>query len=172
MSLQDPVSPTASAPPELLRLHEYWRGRCAQADVPDRGDIDPVDMAFCLPHLAVIELEPDPFRPRYRLVGSRLVDLFGRELTGCYVDEVYRGSVRKEALAAYRQTAEGRQPLYSRRTLHGLFRSYSYDRLMLPLRRGGDRIEQILLGLYPTDRQLVTAEQWRVEEDVRNFTTL
>ncbi|WP_198154955.1 PAS domain-containing protein [Oceanibaculum pacificum] len=166
-----PNTPPGIHPDELARLYDYWASRCPEGDVPDRADIDPLDMTYCLGNLAIVEFE-EPFRPRYRLVGSNLVRLYGKELTGCYIDEAYTGAVRDEALAVYRQVARDRLANYTRRTLRGLFRSYSYDRLVLPLRRGGCRIEQALLAIYPADRKLVSAEQWQADEDARRFGAL
>jgi hypothetical protein len=70
------------------RLHGYWRSKIgAQGSVPRRSDIDPTELPDLLPNLMLLDVERDPLRFRYRLVGTRVVDFSYHDFTGTYLDE-------------------------------------------------------------------------------------
>jgi hypothetical protein len=72
----------------VQRLYEYWRAKAgAEGAVPRRGDIDPTELPDLLPNLMLLDVERDPLRFRYRLVGTRVVDFSYRDFTGTYLDE-------------------------------------------------------------------------------------
>lgn len=72
----------------VQRLHEYWRSKiAAQGSVPLRRDIDPIELPDLLPCLMLLDVERDPLRFRYRLVGTRVVDFSYHDFTGTYLDE-------------------------------------------------------------------------------------
>lgn len=76
------------------RLHEYWRSKAgADGSVPQRRDIDPTDLPDLLPNLMLVDVERDPLRFRYRLVGTRVVDFSYHDFTGTYLDEAGWGEV-------------------------------------------------------------------------------
>ena len=50
-----------------------------------------------------------PFRVRYRLVGTKLCELYGADPTGFYIDQLYTPGFRSHVLAAYRKTGDGWQ---------------------------------------------------------------
>jgi hypothetical protein len=67
--------------PILLALYSYWEAVRGGKDVPDRRDIDPVDMPrFILPHLALTEIHEDG-RLRVRLVGTEIARQHRRDTT-------------------------------------------------------------------------------------------
>ena len=58
--------------------------------MPARADIDPLDLAFCLGWICLVDVTGDAARPRFRfrLDGSRLTHLTGMDLTGRHADEL------------------------------------------------------------------------------------
>ena len=42
--------------PRLLRLHEYWREKCAGRQFPDRADLDPVDFPYILGYVTLVDV--------------------------------------------------------------------------------------------------------------------
>ncbi len=97
--------------PSITELHEYWQSRRAGRTMPGRADIDPADIRHLLPAIALVDIEAEPFRVRYRLVGTRLVQDFGRDYTGLYLDEL-RFDNPDELLALYRRAAEEKVPMF------------------------------------------------------------
>src|SRR6478752_6643287 len=92
------LAPTGAAP-SAVRSHEelfaYWaalrQGGLLRGRLPGRAHIDPGDFKRHLPHISLIELRGETRRYRMRLAGTGLYTLYGREITGCPLEEVYPG---------------------------------------------------------------------------------
>jgi len=157
------------AHPVLRRLHDYWsalpRGR---SGAPLRAAFDPAAIGFCLPHVGLAEIET-PFRVRYRLVGSALERLYGGPLAGRYVDELYTPALRAEVLAAYRRVIDGATSDYALPNLWLRAFGFGYHRLMLPLSRSGESVDLVVVAIYPADRGLRAAWQWRPSALLRGW---
>lgn len=133
--------------PILLAVAQYWAERCNGREFPDRADVDPLTMPRrILPHLGLVELSDGGRRGRYRLVGTEIVDRLGQDFTGRYVSEVMSSDYNLFMTSMFRAVFEYRAPLYSEsqfRCEHALSRT---RRLLLPLSRGSQRVDQILIG--------------------------
>ena len=134
------------APNELRQLYEHWAILKGQRLLPSRSDVDIGQLAFCVSNLAVASVEAQPFRVRYEFVGDALIQLYGEDLTGRYVDELYSAPVRAEALAAYRRVVATADPMFTRRIFDLLIKRFGYYRLMLPLAASGRRVDHVLVG--------------------------
>lgn len=62
-------------------LYDYWNGRRGEEAMPERGDIDPAAIRRILADSFVLALEPGE-QPRFRVAGTKVCELFGRELRG------------------------------------------------------------------------------------------
>lgn len=96
----------------VQRLYEYW---CAKAGpdgaVPRRRDIDPTELPGLLPNLMLLDVERNPLRFRYRLVGTRVVDFSYHDFTGTYLDEA--GWVEEKGFTrAYTDAVTEGKPAY------------------------------------------------------------
>ncbi len=56
--------------------------------LPERKSIDPLALVRALPHVFVIELEPESQRLRYRLAGEEVNGRYERSILGRYLDEI------------------------------------------------------------------------------------
>ncbi len=74
--------------PEQRQLFDYWLDKCSAEGLPGRRDISPADIPRLLPHVSLIDVLSDSSGFRYRLAGSRLRDIFDREVTGSVVSAV------------------------------------------------------------------------------------
>ncbi|MBI1773828.1 MAG: PAS domain-containing protein [Proteobacteria bacterium] len=157
------------APNELRQLYEHWATLKGQRLLPTRADVDISQLGFCIGHLAVAEIEDDPFRVRYEFVGDGLIQLYGEDLTGRYVDELYSAPVRAEALSAYRRVVGTAEPMFTRRVFDLLIKRFGYYRLMLPLASSGRGVDHVLVGIYPTDGRVKRAVEWRSVAEILNF---
>jgi hypothetical protein len=73
--------------PILKQLHTYWEGKRGARPAPTRAEIDPAEIVRLLPHVFLIDAVGVPPCFRYRLVGTGVVELTGRDLTGHFVDD-------------------------------------------------------------------------------------
>ncbi len=72
---------------EQTRLLKYWASKCGDAGLPERKDISPRGVFFCLAHLSVVQ-QLDDGEFCFRLTGSMLRDVFGAEVRGLPVSHV------------------------------------------------------------------------------------
>lgn len=146
--------------PQLAALYSYWRLKAETHELPRRRDIDPIDLRSCLGHLALVEVER-PFRLRYRLFGTKLAALYGADLTGCYLDQLFTPRLRAQVVARYRHVVETARPHYEQPSFRFFRRTLGYHRLLLPLTSDGSGVDLVLTGLYPSDPEIENAYQWR-----------
>ena len=81
-------------PAAAIRAHEelfgYWASLRGEAPVPARGRLDPRDMTRLLPTVSLTEvLKGEAIDYRIRLAGTALYGVYGREITGQRLGEVY-----------------------------------------------------------------------------------
>lgn len=80
--------------PMLMRLHDLWRRKHHDGDLPGRSDFDPVEMKDCLGHIFILEYVPDIDNFRYTLIGTKMVTWLGVDNTGKLVDEIFDDRMR------------------------------------------------------------------------------
>jgi len=140
--------PVSSLPHDsLVRLFRYWARRRGDRLAPARAEIDPVDMPRgILPDLLLTEIVAGEGRQRYRfrVVGSRVVELAGRDPSWKFLDETLPQAFgyRTYIVGLYDTLTEVRQPIYSRSSYMthdtGRHPERETHRLMLPIVEGED----------------------------------
>ncbi len=134
--------------PSLRRLHAYWRDLRGDRFAPPRAAIDPLELRFILGNLAIVEVREENGRRVYhcRLMGTRLADQDGFDLTGKPLESYPFPEQREVARDQFDAVVRDRQPAYRevRSTESGkLFR---FGRLVLPLSDDGERVDGLLIG--------------------------
>jgi hypothetical protein len=133
--------------PLLASLLAYWREKCAGRAMPARADIDPTDRAL-RPHLGYIVLTDvlrPPVRFRFRLIGSELTRLVGRDSTGRYMDELYAPEDYTNATEAYSWVVRHRAPLRILGDLRHANRDWlKMESLDLPISNDQAEVDMIL----------------------------
>jgi hypothetical protein len=89
--------------PEQRQIYDYWLERANGRAMPRRADINPAHIPRLLPFVSLIDVAADG-RCRIRLAGTRLRDVYDREITGLEVGEIEVGDKREYWYAAYRRT--------------------------------------------------------------------
>jgi N-acetylglutamate synthase-like GNAT family acetyltransferase len=74
--------------PKIAGLARYWEAKRGDRAMPTWADFDPAEIKPLLPHLMVTRYERNPFRVRYSLVGTFVVQYGGADFTGQYLDEM------------------------------------------------------------------------------------
>lgn len=141
------------APAAAIRAHEelfaYWSSRRRGGGLPARADIHPGGFKRLLPTVSLIDVIPQgPGRApdyRIRLAGTALYNVYGREITGRGLGEVYNSAAadywRHELgrVVAERRPAVGVHNLAWRGASH-----LSVVWLRLPLASNGADVDMIL----------------------------
>ena len=127
----------------LGQLFLYWDEKRGHRSAPSRENIDPAQMGEFLSNVFLIDVEEEPRRYRVRLMGTALVHWYGRDLTGCHVDEI-----TDQVLAALDELVMIWEPW----RVTGEYekeagRAIVYELLALPLSSDGATVNMILVGV-------------------------
>jgi hypothetical protein len=140
--------------PRLRRLYEYWCARRGDRHFPTRADIDPLDLAFLMGNLILIDVVAgDPLGFFIRLHGTNLAQRAGYELTGRMLNELPITEFRQLAMQTFTRVATTGEPFrgYRDRVLDD--RPRHYETLILPLSEDGERVDRLLAGLVYADER-------------------
>jgi len=92
--------------PSTRLLFQYWQGAWRDGRPPRRTDIDPGAIKPILPYILLGDIEPQPFRVLFRLIGTAVADFSRQDFSGHYLDELLyndRDSVEWEQCYRYLQ---------------------------------------------------------------------
>ncbi len=98
----------------IRELFDYWRRKRSGDAIPQRTDIDPAEILPILPNLMMVDFEQQPFRVRFRLVGTKVVDVTGFEFTGMYLDQIAMPDIESSFVECYETASRTRQPVFNR----------------------------------------------------------
>ena len=125
------------APAAAIRAHEelfaYWSSRRRGGGLPARADIHPGGFKRLLPTVSLIDVIPQgPCRApdyRIRLAGTALYNVYGREITGRGLGEVYNSAAADYWRAELDKVVLPRKTLANRRKV-GTLTAEQSDRLL------------------------------------------
>lgn len=134
--------------PVLRRLLAYWRDKAAVRP-PQRADIDPIEIGADLRNVVLLDVEHDPLRFRWRLLGGDVVEAIGRNSAGKRFEEIYPHPLFADIMRLFSRVALTGLPIRHVGTARFVDRDHlSYESLHLPLFDDGGRVAMILGGVY------------------------
>ncbi len=95
---------------EQRQLYDYWVEKSAGRDMPSRSDIHPSHFARLLPHISLVDVNANDHSCQIRLAGTRLREIYDREITGLAVTDFDWGDKRDYWLAAFQRTIRDGKP--------------------------------------------------------------
>jgi len=114
--------------------------------MPSRADIDPVDIPNFLPNVILVDMEHDPFRLRYRLVGTGIVSKCGFDLTEKNFGDAYFRPDAESVLAHYRYITETRDIRFADAPFVEPRGWYVYaERIIMPLSDDDDTVNMVFI---------------------------
>ena len=124
--------------PILMAGFEYWLNLPREAVVPDRRDVDPVQIpTTILPNVALLEIVDSGADAQVRLAGQEFDENFGVSLKGKKASELTQGEYRDYMLGHFRTLVDNRTAIYSESAFRwdrgGNLRT---RRVMMPLSHG------------------------------------
>jgi hypothetical protein len=143
-----PIRDLSRLGPNLEQLLAYWRGKRKGDLVPGRSDIDPIEIPRLMPDVALVDILHDPLDYRYRLVGTRLVEMMGGERTGLRMREIFTPEAITATVALMEMLIARREPLAFEGRMFWLERNYrEFQALVLPLASDGSRVDMAMMGI-------------------------
>lgn len=94
--------------PQLSALHQRWLELRGGDAIPPRTAFDPLDFKPFLGNIFMIEVDDAGERFKYRLVGTLIVEVVGRDSTGRWLDDAYADS--SPVISFYRELVRRRSP--------------------------------------------------------------
>ena len=152
---------------KVQALHAWWVAQRGEAGVPDRSAFDPTRFPRLLPNMIISEAVTEPFRIRYRLVGTKVADVLNIDLTGRYLDEVVDEATSTPWQDYFLEAYEARRPILgevTEATLSGGKFTFEYG--IFPVTAGGSAVRQFLCIEDYFDFNLTSAEliPWSLRE--------
>jgi hypothetical protein len=126
-------------------LFTYWASRRQSGRLPCRASIHPAHFKRHLPTVSLIDVRGDPRSYRVRLAGTGLYPVYGREITGRSLEEIYNSAAAEywrdelDRVVRDRRPAVGVHNLSWRGAPH-----VSIIWIRLPLASNGSDVDMIL----------------------------
>jgi hypothetical protein len=149
LSPEETEARIAASHADIRTMVEYWRSKAGSRRMPQRADIDPVEIKPFLPRITLVDVVPDPRRFVYRLVGTEEVASRGSDPTGRSVADAYFASAPEESLMYYEHVARHAEPCCFRgdyRAPDGALEKQ--DVIFLPLSEDGETVSMIMVFYY------------------------
>ncbi|MFD2206012.1 PAS domain-containing protein [Kiloniella antarctica] len=96
-----------------VKIREFYEFYCSKKQgrkMPSRHDFDPVKMTRFLPSITLVDAESGDYR--YRLVGTKEVEVRGNDPTGKTVKEAFYGSLLEEVEENYNYVCQSKSFIY------------------------------------------------------------
>jgi len=142
------------APGAAVRAHEelfaYWTSLREGARLPARRHLDPAGIKRLLPTVSLIDVRHgapggDPPEFRVRLAGTGLYGVYGREITGKRLPEIYNSAAADYWRGELGKVVSDKRPAVGVHSLAWRGASHlSILWLRLPLASDGERVDMIL----------------------------
>lgn len=153
MNLRYPI-PDHLDDPIFREVFGYWRSKFRGNLLPSRKDIDPLEIPKALGHIVLIEVldgVPVP-RFRYRLWGTRVTELYGKDYTNCFLEDVVAKVSKDQVQSALEGIVKNKLPHFWQTPVPVEGRAFeSKRRVMLPLSSDGIKVD-MLMGVYVGDK--------------------
>jgi len=144
------MNPGVPLDPDIEVIYDYWCALAPDRSLPGRQHIDPAKIpVHLLPSLWLLDVQREPFRLRYRLVGTAIVEAMRADPTGKFLDEAHpHVKSRAEFFERYERVA--RTGIPSRRRgiaqlwIHADYREI--ENLILPLASDGTNVDILMVS--------------------------
>ena len=143
------MSTQLGAPVTVLRAHEelfaYWAGLRQRGTLPGRRDLDPGRIKRLLPTVSLTQVIREPLDYRLRLAGTALYGVYGGEITGKRLTDVYNTAAADYWRAELDQVVADRRPRAGHHSM--AWRGAAHTTLLwlrLPLASNGRDVDVIL----------------------------
>lgn len=132
--------------PPLQALHDLWNRKRDSRPMPSRDDFDPLELKDDLGWIVLVDVEHEPVRFRYRLIGTNITHLVGRDATGAYLDELYPPSAERVATSSFREILQSKTPNRILGTMHHAEKGFlEFEAVDLPLSADGETVNMIMV---------------------------
>lgn len=140
---------------QLKQLLQYWLQIHLGTKLPSRKDLDPSNLVEALPFIAMMDVEQNPFRLKFRLIGTAVNRAFGRDFTGKYFDEEFEDYQTSVGYQQRKTVAETGLPLhyFGKGKLKYNLDFTTVEWILLPLASNGKDVDIIISAISYGDEK-------------------
>ena len=132
---------------------DLWFAEMKAGRPPGKDFFDPLRLRFLLGSLSLLDVETDPLRFRYRVVGTDIVQRLGFELTGKLLDDHPNKTFRPLLIQGCRVVYHTGRPVYGSLDTRALGLDWHLEVAAVPLFRSDGSVGWIGAGqTFPPDR--------------------
>lgn len=117
----------------VRKFLELWQAAHVDGRAPGKSFLDPLRLRFLLGSLSLLEVEHDPLRFRYRLVGTDIVQRLGHELTGKFMDQHPDAALRPFLIKGAAMVHHAAMPIYGHAKARTLGQDWLLEVVAVPL---------------------------------------
>lgn len=129
----------------LRLLLEHWLARRGDRVAPLRAAIDPAQLGPILASVWLCDFLPAERRFRMRLSGEEINQLYGRNISQCYFEDIVAPAMLADMLRRYRRVVEEPAIMHCGGHIYlASDRSVVGERLVLPLSDDGGAITHVI----------------------------
>lgn len=131
---------------QVRGILDYWLSIHPKDRLPSRADLDPISIPKLLPYVVMTDVEYDPFRLRFRLLGTVISNAFTKNLTGLYFDEAFENFRDSEGYQQRKIVSDTKEPVhfFGKGKLRYNLDFTSIEWVLLPLSDDGENVSIIL----------------------------
>jgi hypothetical protein len=129
--------------PDLIRVLANWEQKRRERFAPRRSDINPADLVEALPRIMLADVQRDPLDFRYRLSGTAISNVHGKEMTARTPRDLDPPQFGALIYDHYCECVRRRSPILHLIVLDTLERSRCYARLLMPLSEDGEEVTML-----------------------------
>jgi hypothetical protein len=135
----------------LRRLYQYWNEKRGDRRFPARRDIDPLEFAYILGWVTLVDVTYNPTRFRFRLYGSELAHRIGVDLTGTYADQHPNREFGAMLQRSWQDVVDRCEPICAHYEREIDNRMRKWEALRMPMSSDGTTIDMLLAATRPVD---------------------
>lgn len=141
------ADPSTIEEPLLHAVREYWRSKRGDRRMPARADLDVLELRPFMGSMFLFDVLDQGQDFRFRLIGTHLVERFGRDSTGKTFSEAYAGTDQVTAnwlRGVYERVVAEAVPIWSRAPLAQVDRDFVVSAAIhLPLSADGRTVNMV-----------------------------
>lgn len=132
----------------IQEIFNYWNDLRGSRPTPLRSEIDPVALRRFLPNLFIVSAA-EPEEPVFALAGTRICEIFDRELRGRRFNTIWQAEDDERPVSVLNNVLFYERPALL--DIHSAAdgENYPHDLLLMPIRSYGQRSDRVLGALLP-----------------------
>jgi hypothetical protein len=141
---------SADQQPECREFREYWLAKKPGSGTPERRFFDPLlEVPQLAPHVFILDFVDDKSNLRVRLMGTQVGRMYGADVTGRLLSDIWLADEFAECLRLCRKCVETVAPVAAEGSYHWQDRGFlEWKCVMAPMRSGAT--DQVLGFLAQT----------------------